>query len=146
MTRKRGLDGKVYRNTGTWAAPTYVEITFVQDVDITIDRDEMESDDRGTDFTGFMYGNKKAGVELNLSYLNDDPAYALLRDAFLNGTLIELAIMDGDITTSENEGLHAEFEVASFGRPEPKDGEMMTKITVKPGAKAANATEWLEIV
>lgn len=145
MGRKRGLDGVVHRNTGPWVTPVYVALDIVKDVAIGIDRDEMDSDDRGTEWTGFMHGNKKADVELTITYLTTDVGYEELRDAFLNNTIIELAIMDDAIAQSGAEGLRAEFVISAWGREEPKDGEMVNKITLKPAAKAANTPVWLEI-
>ena len=47
MTIKLGMEAKLYRNTGTYAAPTWVEMTNVKDVTLNLEAGEADVTTRG---------------------------------------------------------------------------------------------------
>lgn len=61
-----------------------------------------------------------------------DDDFAAIRDAFLNRTGIEFAVMDGDIATAGSQGLRALCAVTNFSRNEALEEAITVSVTVKP--------------
>jgi hypothetical protein len=84
---------------------------------------------------------KKASIEFQMVWDSADTDVTAFRDAFLNRSTIECAVMDGDIAVAGNQGLRATMAVLKFARSEALEEGMLIDITIKP-AYAANAPSW----
>lgn len=145
MSFRLGMNGKLYRNTATWGTPTWVECTNVRDLTLNLEKGEADLTTRGNNGWRATVGTlKDAGIEFDMVWDTADTFFTAIKDAWLNGTNIDLAAMDGDITTAGSQGLRAEFQVTGFSRAEPLEEGMTVSVTVKP-AYSDNAPEWLEI-
>ena len=140
-----GLDAKLYRNTATWATPTFDEVSTVQEVTTTIDGAEAEGKTRGLAWTEFDRGLLNGAVNLTLLYDGSDADFQALRDAFFNKTNLELFVADGEAATTGTQGLRAEFRVTSFERGEPLEEGLTAVFTVKPALGATNKPIWHEV-
>lgn len=137
-----GLQAKVYyRSAGSWGSPTWTEITNVRDVTLNLEAGEFDGSTRGSVWRRKARTLLDAGVDIELLHKPGNAAQNALRDAFLNGTLIDLAIMDGDITVAGTQGLRAEMSVMSFGRGEPLEEGLTIPVKVTPGI-STNSPEW----
>lgn len=140
-----GKDAKAYRNTNTYGSPTWVEIDIVKDATLSLDKGEFDGSRRGSGGWKQSAGTmKSAEIELDILHKPGDAGYEALRDSFLNNTVIDMAIMDGNILTSGSEGLRAEMEVFSLSREEKLEEGIMVKVKLKPRI-STNAPTWLEI-
>lgn len=145
MAVKLGLDGKLYRNTGTYATPTWNEIKNVRDVTLNLETAEADVTTRGNNGWRATVATLKDGsVEFEMVWDSADDDFSAIRDAFLNKTAVELAVMDGDITVTGNQGLRASFMVTKFSRNEPLEEAITVSVTVKP-TYATNAPTWMTI-
>lgn len=119
-----GRDATINRNTGSsFASPTYTEIPNIQDVNLNNVRAKNDASVRGKDFKRYAMGQKDISPSFKLVLRREDAGYEALRDAFENGTPIELAILDGPATAlSGAYGPHADWEVEEMTRSEPVDG------------------------
>lgn len=147
MTYSLGRDARFYRNTGTWASPTWSDINNVRDLTLNLESDEIDVTTRGTAVNGFkavVSGLSSGGIEFDMVWDPTDAAFTAIKDAWLNKTTIELAAMSGDIATSGSQGLHADFAVLNFSRGEPLEGVQTVTVSVKP-SYSDNAAEWLVI-
>ena len=72
-----------------------------------------------------------------------DPDFTAIKDAFLNDTTLDMAVMDGDINNAGHQGLRADFSVINFSRQEQLEEAMKVSVTIKP-TFSANAPQWLE--
>jgi len=79
-----------------------------------------------------------------MAWDTEDAGFTAIKDAWFNGTTLELAVMDGDITENGTQGLRATMSVISFTRNEPLEEAMSVNVTVKP-TYAAHAPEWMEV-
>lgn len=141
-----GLDCKAYRNTGTYATPTWDELTNTKEVTLNLDKSESDVTTRGNaGWRAVAAALKDGSIDLSIQ-LNPDSHADLTAfiDAYFNNTQVECAFMDGDITTTGSEGLRASFEVMSASRAEPLEEGVVWTFTLKPGL-AANAPEWFVI-
>lgn len=133
-------DAKLYRNTGTFASPTWTEICNVMDLTLSLEQSEVEVTRRCSGgFRDYLNGLIDAGVEFKMLYDNDDAAFTAFQDAFFNKTNVEVAVMDGDITTSGNEGLRAVMMVRSFTRNESLGEALNVDVSLKPVVNTENA-------
>lgn len=140
-----GLDCKLYRNTGTYAAPTWDEVTNCRDATLNMEKGEADVTTRANSGWRAVKGAlKDASVDFSMVWSAGDADFEAFRDAFLNNTLIDVAVMDGDITVSGNQGLRAEMEVLGFTRNEALEEAVTVDVRIRPGY-SANAPAWMEI-
>jgi len=144
MGAQTGHACKLYRNSATWAAPTWAELDLTRDLTLPMSRAEADVSARDSDFKLYIASLIDAGVEFQMVYDTENTDFAAVLDAFLNNTTIELAVMDGDISAAGAEGLHADFVVLKCDRSEPLEGGVVADISVKP-KRTANAPEWMVV-
>jgi hypothetical protein len=140
-----GLEAKLYRNIATWATPTWVEIENVKDLSLGIEKSEAEASNRVSEWQTVRGALKSGTVEFNMIYDPSDADWTAIKDAFLNNTAIDCAVMDGDITVADNEGLRAEFEVLKWSHTQNLEEVLMTEVSLKP-RRTDNAPEWMVVV
>ena len=109
---KLGMNGKLYRNTATYEAPTWVEITNVKDLTLSLETGEADVTTRANNGWRASKATLKDGsVEFEMVWDTEDEGFAAVKSAFFGNTSIELAVMDGDMDTEEVQGLRATFSV-----------------------------------
>lgn len=136
MSVRLGLDAKLYRNTGTYASPTWVELSNVKDVTLNLEKGEADVTTRGSGGWKQTVGTTKdANVEFEMVWDPADQGFTAIKDAFFNNTSIELAVMDGPLpppTGATSQGLRASFTVTKFTRNEPLEESLTVSVTIKP--------------
>jgi hypothetical protein len=145
MSVKLGLDAKLYRNSSVYSTPTWAELTNAKDVTLNLEKGEADVTTRATNGWRATVGTLKDGsVEFEMVWDTQDAGFTAIKDAFFNGTPIDMAVMDGDITASGSQGLRAEFSVISFTRNEPLEEAITVSVTLKP-TYSANAPTWMTV-
>lgn len=132
MGAKTGLECKLYRNTGTWDIPVWNEIGNVRDLTQSLEKAMADVSTRGATWRRHKSGLKDASIDFQMVWDTDDDDFTAIQEAFLNGTTIELAAMDGDIAVAGAEGFRSDFEVSTFSRPEPLEDAVLVDVTVVP--------------
>ncbi len=145
MSFKLGLDAKLYRNTGDYATPTWVELTNVRDLTLSLEKGEADVTTRANNKWRATVGTLKEGsIEFEMVWDPQDAGFTVIRSAWFNDTSIEFAVMDGNIATAGSQGLRATMQVLSFSRSEPLEEAMTVSVTIKP-TYAEHAPEWMEV-
>ncbi|MBN8605070.1 MAG: hypothetical protein J0M26_28995, partial [Planctomycetes bacterium] len=99
MPAKLGLDAKLYRNTGVFATPVWDLIGNVRDLTLSLEAGEADVSTRSNNGWRATVGTlKDASLEFEMVWDTADADFTAIRDAFLNNTNIEFAVMDGLIT------------------------------------------------
>lgn len=143
MATRLGMDAKLYRNTGTYAAPTWVEVSNVKDVTLNLEKGEADVTTRANAGWRATVGTlKDASIEFQMVWDTVDAGFDAIRQAFFDNTPIEFAVMDGDITDPDSEGLRATFDIFNFTRNEALEEAIMVDVSIKP-TYADNAPEWI---
>ena len=143
MATRLGMDAKLYRNTGTYAAPTWVEVSNVKDVTLNLEKGEADVTTRANAGWRATVGTlKDASIEFQMVWDTVDAGFDAIRQAFFNNTPLEFAVMDGDITDLDSEGLRATFDIFNFTRNEALEEAILVDVSIKP-TYAANAPEWI---
>lgn len=133
MSSKLGMEGVLYRNTGTFGAPVWNDVPNVKDLSLTLDKADADVTTRGNAGWRAMRSTlKEASVEFQMVHDPDDVDYQALRDAWVDSTVIEFAVLDSAITVSGASGVRASMDVKTFSRSENLEEAMMTSVTIRP--------------
>jgi len=145
MSERRGLDAKLYRNTGTYDLPTWEELSNVKDLTLNLEKGEADVTTRANNGWRASVATLKDGsIEFEMVWDTEDAGFTAIKDAYFNDTSIELAVMDGDIETVGNQGLRASFVVTNFTRNEPLEEALTVNVTLKV-AYSDHAPEWMTV-
>jgi predicted secreted protein len=143
MSTRLGMDAKLYRNTGTFAAPTWTEVTNVKDLTLNLEKGEADVTTRANGGWRATVGTlKDASIDFQMVWDTADAAFSAIQQAFFGNTNIEFAIMDGVMTDPTSEGLRATFDIFNFTRNEALEEAIMVDVTIKP-TYTANAPQWI---
>jgi len=145
MALRLGLDARLYRNTGSYASPTWNFVQNVKDLTLNLEVGEADVSTRGTGgWRATVSALKDASIEFELVWDTADDDFAAIRDAFLNRGALDFAVMDGDITTPGSQGLRAICMIASFSRNEALEEALTVSVTAKP-TYAAFPPAWIVV-
>jgi hypothetical protein len=143
--RVLGLDAKLYRNTGDYASPVWVELTNCKNVSRKLEKGESDVTTRGNNgWTATAGTLKSLEVSFEMVYDPEDANYTAIESAFFDNEVIEVAIMDGDIAVDGTRGVRCSVEVFNFEQKEDLTEAIMVDVTLKP-TYAANAPERMTI-
>ena len=146
MSDRIGLECKLYQaqamtgETGPGDA-TWTELTSARDVTVTLEASEVDMSSRRNGWNATRAAMRDATLEFELLWDGEDQAIQALRDAYLNGTKIALAAMDGDISAEGSQGFVANFYITGFTRNEPMGEGVTVSVTAKPYEKQ----QWYEV-
>lgn len=132
MPARIGQTHILARNTGTAGSPTWNPIAGAQDVTLAATADAQEISTRASRIREYLAGMLDFTVSFTLPYDTADDDYLALRDAFFNGTPLDLAVSDGPIATSGTQYYRFGFVVSDFSRSEPLNGAVTVNVELKP--------------
>jgi len=145
MGSKLGLEAVLYRSTGTYESPVWNEIPNVKDNKLNVTKGEADVSRRGSGGWKASVGSlKELSVEFSMVYRSGDADFDAIQDSFFNGTVLDLAAMDGDIETTGSLGIRFQGEVMSFSRNEQLTESIMYDVVIKP-TDSDHPPEWMEI-
>ena len=145
MGMRLGMEARLYRNTGDYAIPVWTLLPNVKDLTLGMETAEADVTTRANaGWRATIATLKDGSIEFQMVFDDTDASFTALRDAFLNSTPVEMAVMDGDIAVSGSEGLRASFSVTNFNRTEALEEAITFAVTMKP-TYSANAPAWLTI-
>lgn len=129
-----GAAGKIYRNTGTYAAPVWNEIEHVRDKTLTLTGTEADASDADAPWEYTEVAMLGAEISFGLRFStksgqNDD--FEALRTAYAGRTQIEIAFMDAEITVSATKGWRLTCQVTGFTNPMPYKDVITADVTMK---------------
>ena len=145
MAIRLGLNAKLYRNTGSYASPTWNEIGNVKDVTLNLESAEADVTVRANNgWRATVPTLKDASIEFEMVWDTDDEDFEAVRDAYLNNTTLEVLALDGPVSgagSTGNQGLRAVCNVTGFSRSEPLEEALSVSVTLKP-AYSVNPPTW----
>lgn len=143
MAFKLGMDCKLYRNTATYASPTWDLIGNVKDVTLSVEAGEADVTTRGNaGWKATVATLREATIEFEMVWDTTDADFTDIQTKFLTAATIEFLCLDGVSTAaSGSQGLRATCAILKFSRKETLAEAVMVSVTVKP-AYATNAPAW----
>lgn len=141
MAIKLGLEGKLYRNVGTYGSPSWTEIVNVTDVTTNLTKAMADITTRANNGWRSQRGTLKEGEVTFEMFADGGADFRFFMDAYQANEVVELLALDGPESTPGNEGLRATFDVADMSRTEAlEEGiKYSVKLVVTTGE---NAPEW----
>lgn len=132
MSIRLGMEAKLYRNSGSYSSPTWAELANVKGLTLTLEKGEADVTTRANAGWRATVGTLKEGsLEFEMVWDTANAGFTAIKDAYFNDTPIEMAVMDGNITTAGSQGLRASFSVTSFTRNEQLEEAITVNVTVK---------------
>jgi hypothetical protein len=146
ITFKLGIEGKVYYCAdGIGSTPTWVELTDAKDVNCSITKTESDATTRANGgWKATVTSLKDLTIEFEMVWNPSDTGCEAVKDAFINNTVLGMAVMDGPIATVGSEGPWADCQVTKFDRKEGNEGAMMVSVAMKP-TYSANKPLWKKV-
>ncbi len=142
-----GFECVISRNTGAnWATPTWNPLELVQDATLNLDADEADVTVRGS--SGWAQAEpttRKAELTFQIMHDNANSDFTTLRDAFLNRTAMDMAVLDGAANASGAQGLRAMWKVFRFSRSEALRDAVVYEVTMKPSFETTNVPVWMTV-
>ena len=143
MAHVLSQNAKLYRNTGTYASPTWDLIGNVKDLTLSLEKDETNVTTRASGgWKEFVDGMKDATVEFGMLWDTGDADFDAFQGAFINNTSVEVLVLDGLAATAGSEGLRATMMVKSFTRNENLGEALMVDVSLRPVKNANSAPVW----
>jgi hypothetical protein len=138
-----GMNAKLYRNSGTYGTPVWVEVTDVKDLKMTLEAGEGDVNTRGNaGWEAVAPTLKKVSIEFGMVYDPTDTNWTALHTAWLASTPIEFAVADGVIATTGTQYFRATCAILKFDQDEALDGVIHNDVSIKP-TRATNAPAWV---
>lgn len=133
-----GKDAAIYWAAAGATAPG-TEITNVRDVTLNLSAGEADYTTRGNSgWRATAPTLRECSVDFQMVWNPTDTAFDAIKEAFLNSTLISLAVLDQPDTVTGAEGPLADFSITSFTRNEALEDVLTVDVT----AKVADWGEW----
>ena len=143
MAHVLSQDAKFYRNTGTYASPTWDLIGNVKDLTLSLEKDETDVTTRASGgWKEFVDGMKDATIEFGMLWDTGDADFTAIKDAFTGNTAIEVLVLDGLVATAGSQGLRVTCMVKSFTRNENLGEALMVDVSLRPVKNANAAPAW----
>ena len=146
MSIKLGMEAKLYYcAAGIGGTPTWTELTNVKNVTLGLQKGEADVTTRANNRWKATVGTLKEGsIEFEMVWDTEDAGFAAVKDSYMNGTAIGLAVMDGAVDAAGSQGLWADCSIIDFSREEPLEEALSVKVTAKP-TYSTNAPQWKTI-
>lgn len=142
MAIRLGLDAKLYRYTGLSSA-LWDLVANVRDVTLNLETGEADVTTRGNNGWRATVGTlKDASIEFEMVWDTADADFTAFKDAFFNGTPIELLVADGDMSAAGAQGLRAVCRIINFTRSEALEEAITVSVTAKP-TYSATPPQWV---
>lgn len=140
---RRGIDGKMYRNTGTYSSPTWTEIDNVRDIEMSATTQEVETTTRVSGGWATFEPTLRV-LELNFQ-MNWDTAdttgWDAIRQAYVNNSSVEILFLDRAIATGA-QGVRVHMKVYEFSIGQSNAGIQTVTVKMKPAVNPNAAPAW----
>ena len=110
-----GVEWRLYINTGTYAAPTWSEVSAAKDISMPDDSDEIETPERGARYKLWQVGQGDLSIEFPATYRRARASQVAVRGHYDAQTDCDILLVDGDVATADNEGMRMISKCVSFG-------------------------------
>lgn len=128
-----GIRGGAYRNSATYASPTWVIMPLVRDATPQWVWDFVEASVRATSAKLYAKSQVDVGGSLVLRADPADAAYLALIDASASRTsVLDLLLLDALITVEGSHGIRGEFLVGAEPQDQSIGGVIYTTFQLKP--------------
>lgn len=141
-----GITSKFYINNGTYGSPTWVLCDLVSDLKVGGKWNEGESSVRRTRIQTFEPTNLALELTGKIRKKLSDTAWALVRAAYLNGTTLDVLVLDGKRDVTSSEGFRFDACVFDMSEDQGLQAVVFNDFTIKPSAQTDNLPQRAVVV
>lgn len=125
-----GLDAKLYYNSATEGSPTWVEITPVRDLTLNMDAATADVTTRASGGWRMQVPTlKEVSLDFQMIWDPSDAGFAVIHDAYIANSTVELLILDGPEDTAGSEGMRGSFGITAVPRNEALEDALMCDVS-----------------
>ena len=137
-----GKDAKIYQGAAGGALGTLTEMSNVKDVTLNLEAGEADITTRANGgWRATAPTLRECSCEFEMVWKPGVAGFEAIKNAFLGGAAIELAVLDQARETAGAQGPKGSFSITSFSRNEALE----EAITVSVTAKLAAWEQWVEV-
>lgn len=137
---KSGFQGKLYYNTGTYATPTWNEVTIVGDLSYTMTKDKTDASVRGggrvRQYAGTMADLSISG-KMRADVNHED--FIKFDDAFHDNTQLDIMVLNGPSDENGVTGYRFYAEIFSWQEDQAMSAVIYQDFELAPGVPATEA-------
>lgn len=128
-----GMNCKLYRNTGTYGAPTLNEVPNVRDLSLSLDTSQADVTTRNNNgWMARVATLTDGGVQFGMVYNTEDPDFVAIRDQFLAKSAVEYFILDGSSSVSGTQGFRMTCMVTNFSMSQALTEAVTVDVSIVP--------------
>ena len=137
-----GMNAKAYFGAAEASLGSLNEMSNIKDLKVAMEAGEADVTTRANSgWEATAPTLKTCSADFNMQWKPGDLAFEAIKDAFLAGGQIELALLTGAKDASGSEGPKGSFSITKFERNEQLKEAVMVDVT----AKLAVFGEWVKI-
>lgn len=140
MAVLKGIDCKVYRNSATYASPTWSLVNPVIEVTVNLENSAFDASNRVNNYRLQLPALTDISVDIRMHKDKADTDFEALEDAAQGRTTIDLLILDGVNTLDASDGWRIQGFFTSWNESQPLEDAVTVDATFVPAA-TANAVE-----
>lgn len=144
MSYEIGLDCKAYLDASGVGGSSWAEITDIESITLRLEHATAEVRNRSLTWAGILLGLKSGTIDIECTYDQDDTQYEALRDAWVNGSDIGIAISDEAVATVGANSFQADCKIVSFEREEPLEDVVKIRMSLQPSAESSTTPSYAE--
>lgn len=127
-----GAKAKAYRETNTFASPTWSEVKRISDATLTETPVEASADDRGSRVQQFETTQYQIEFAGKIRVDPNDANYVAIRNAHAQDLALDMLILNGANDVVGSEGCRGWFKVFAWSEPQEMAGVLYRDFTMKP--------------
>lgn len=140
-----GRQAKLYKNDGTYASPSWTEITSVIDATINQSDQLVDCTDRGSDEYKEQTPNyREVNVDVTFNLCETDSNLEAILNAADNRTVIEFAVATGDIAASGTRYLRMHAYVTNVTYNQPLEDRQTVSVQLVPAPNNNAKPAWIK--
>ena len=136
-----GADCKLYRNTGSYGSPTWVEIDIIGTLNHNRSFAEGDISMRASKKKRSYRTQEDTPIDFTTPAVEGDTNYEALLDAYVDGAILDLLIAAGARTVSGHSWHRDRFQIFNKSEPQNVDGVVQVSWTLKPSFTTNEATD-----
>lgn len=140
-----GVNQALFHNSGTYGTPTWGEVTLAKNVKLSLQKSMAEMKTRASTWISNLPAMKSVAIEFDLLADTSVAIFNTLRDAWINDTLVDLAVCDdAAIATSGADYFRAQCYLRTFDVDQQLEEGETISVTADL-AYTSNAPAWVDV-
>lgn len=137
-----GMNAKLYFGTAAGALASLTELTNTKDVTVNLEAGSADVTTRANSgWRAKAPTLRECSIEFEMVWKPGDAGFEAMKTAFLAGTTVELAVLDGAKGTTGSQGPKGSFAIVSFSRKEPLEDAIGVSVKAELDVWA----EWVKV-